>query len=565
MSTFNVSPGAYVREIDLSYRVQAISSSIGAIVVQSSKGRTDRPYLCTSVADYLDMFGAPHPKYGMAGYSAITFLEQSSRLWVKRVAKGALHGGVVFSKVPQVGGGSISAMKPLIIGESDPFNTLELSDDMIFCVFSIGPGKTDLTVTLEPNNNTEDGGFWMSVYEPKKNTPTEKYLVSLEYRTDGFGSQMFIEQRVNTRSKLVRVIVNKNTQEALSDALVDNGPTVTPMHPDGIHVATFGGGVDAQPISLSDPADVAYITQAWDQFADPEALDVNILINGGWTQSEVQLKMDQIAQNRRDCIAVLDVPSDLQDDVNKISMWRKGQDPYALSQIDTDGLGLNPVTAMFDSSYSAVYTPDLLVYDQYNSMQLYVPPSGHVAAAYARTDKERALWFSPAGMVRGRLNVQGVRKVYNEGMREVLTAIQINPMRVVPNHGIKIWGDSTAQTRASALSNVNVRRLLCYLEKSLSIALMYSVFDPNDNILRAQIRSICDDFLRPLQYNRAIKEYAVVCDDRNNLPENTDAGELMVDVYLKPVLPAKVIVLSAVLTKTGADFNELIASNAARG
>ena len=565
MSTFNVSPGAYVREIDLSYRVQAISSSIGAIVVQSSKGRTDRPYLCTSVADYLDMFGAPHPKYGMAGYSAITFLEQSSRLWVKRVAKGALHGGVVFSKVPQVGGGSISALKPLIIGESDPFNTLELSDDMIFCVFSIGPGKTDLTVTLEPNNNTEDGGFWMSVYEPKKNTPTEKYLVSLEYRTDGFGSQMFIEQRVNIRSKLVRVIVNKNTQEPLSDALVDNGPTVTPMHPDGIHVATFGGGVDAQPISLSDPADVAYITQAWDQFADPEALDVNILINGGWTQSEVQLKMDQIAQNRRDCIAVLDVPSDLQDDVNKISLWRKGQDPYALTQIDTDGLGMNPVTAMFDSSYSAIYTPDLLVYDQYNSMQLYVPPSGHVAAAYARTDKERALWFSPAGMVRGRLNVQGVRKVYNEGMREVLTAIQINPMRVVPNHGIKIWGDSTAQTRASALSNVNVRRLLCYLEKSLSIALMYSVFDPNDNILRAQIRSICDDFLRPLQYNRAIKEYAVVCDDRNNLPENTDAGELRVDVYLKPVLPSKVIVLSAVLTKTGADFNELIASNAARG
>lgn len=565
MSTFNVSPGAYVREIDLSYRVQAISSSIGAIVVQSSKGRTDRPYLCTSVADYLDMFGAPHPKYGMAGYSAITFLEQSSRLWVKRIAKGALHGGVVFSKVPQAGGGSISALKPLIIGEPDPFNTLELSDDMIFCVFSIGPGKTDLTITLEPNNSTEDGGFWMSVYEPKKNTPTEKYLVSLEYRTDGFGSQMFIEQRVNIRSKLVRVIVNKNTQEPLTDALVDNGPTVTPMHPDGIHVATFGGGVDAQPISLSDPADVSYITQAWDHFADPEALDVNILINGGWTQSEVQLKMDQIAQNRRDCIAVLDVPSDLQDDVNKISLWRKGQDPYALNQIDTDGLGMNPVTAMFDSSYSAIYTPDLLVYDQYNSMQLYVPPSGHVAAAYARTDKERALWFSPAGMVRGRLNVQGVRKVYNEGMREVLTAIQINPMRVVPNHGIKIWGDSTAQTRASALSNVNVRRLLCYLEKSLSIALMYSVFDPNDNILRAQIRSICDDFLRPLQYNRAIKEYAVVCDDRNNLPENTDAGELMVDVYLKPVLPAKVIVLSAVLTKTGADFNELIASNAARG
>ena len=565
MSTFNVSPGAYFREIDLSYRVQAVSSSIGAIVVQSAKGRTDRPYLCTSVADYIDMFGAPHPKYGLAGYSAVTFLEQSSRLWVKRVAKNALHGGVVFSRVPQAGGGTISALKPLIIGEPDPFNTLELSDDMLFCVFSIGPGATELTITLEPNTNTEDGGFWMSIYEPKHSSPTEKFLVSLEYRTDGFGSQMFIEQRVNIRSKLVRVIVNQITQEPLSDDLVDNGPTVTPMHPNGIHVAAFGGGVDAQPIDLTSTADMSLLTNAWEDFKDPESLDVNILINGGWTQSAVQLKMDEIAQSRRDCIAVLDVPSDLQDDINKIMLWRKGQDPYALNQVNSDAIGLTTVTAMFDSSYSAIYTPDLLVYDQYNSMQMYVPPSGHVAAAYARTDKERALWFSPAGMVRGRLDVQGVRKVYNEGMRETLASIQINPMRVVPNSGVKIWGDSTAQTRASALSNVNVRRLMCYLEKSLSIALLYNVFDPNDNVLRAQIRSICDDFLRPLLYNRALKEYTVVCDDRNNTAENTDAGQLLVDVYLKPVLPAKVIVLSAVLTKTGADFNELIASNAARG
>lgn len=570
MSTFNVSPGAYVRELDLSFRVSAVSSSIGGIVVQSSKGRTDKPYLCTSVADYLDMFGTPHPKFGSAGYCAISFLEQSSRLWVRRIAKDSLHGGVIFGKVPVPGGISTSVFKPLVIGEANPFTDLTLSDDMVFCIFGIGPGAATVTVTLEPNITNADGGFWVSIYEPKSNGPTEKYLVSLEHRTDGFGSQMYIEQRINIRSKLVRVIVNQGFQDLISDLLVDNGPIVNAMHPLGIHIAEFGGGVDPTPVSM-DPSitnlDLGIVTAAWDDFADPEQLDVNILINAGFTQPIIQLKMDQIAQTRRDCIAVLDMPSEIQDDLNKMMNWRRGIDNYSFNNNNGNDPFGNPnsgATVSFDSSYSAIYTPDLLVYDQYNSMQLYVPPSGMVAAAYARTDKERALWFSPAGMVRGRLAVQGVRKIYNEGMREVLTGLQINPMRVIPGHGVKIWGDLTSQTRASALSNVNVRRLLCFLEKSLSIALLYSVFDPNDNILRAQIRSMCNDFLQPLMYSRALLDFTVVCDERNNLPAGIDAGELMVDIYLKPVIPAKIIVLTAVLTKTGADFGELIASNAVR-
>lgn len=96
MSTFNVSPGVYVREVDLTTRAQAVSSSIGGIVVQSPRGRTDRAYLVTSASEYLEMYGKPHPKYNVAGYAALKFLEQSNRLWVRRVAKNALHGGVIF-------------------------------------------------------------------------------------------------------------------------------------------------------------------------------------------------------------------------------------------------------------------------------------------------------------------------------------------------------------------------------------------------------------------------------------------------------------------------------------
>lgn len=568
MSTFAVSPGAYVREVDLSERVAAVSSSIGAIVVESPKGRTDRPYLCTSTNEYLEMFGAPHPRYGLAAYSALTFLEQSDQLWVRRVAKGALHGGVIFSKIPQGEGSnnsSISALRPMIVGEVDPLNTLVMSDDMVFALVTIGPGSQPYTAMLEPNSETEDGGFYVSIYDGNSNNPAERFLVSLEYRTDGFGRQMNIEQRINTQSKYVRAIINHEFDGEISDDLVDYGPTITPLYPEGVHIASFGGGVDAQRINLGEESDIAYLTRAWEDFRDPETMDLNILINGGWTHPAVQLKMDDIAQDRKDCIAILDVPSEYQSDVNLLSQWRKGQLDTSLSTVKTDAVGTNAVSAMFDSSYSAIYSPDLLVYDDHNAMQLYVPPSGHVAAAYARTDAEAALWFSPAGMTRGRLNVLGVRKVYNKGMRDVLTRIQVNPMRVVPGHGIKIWGDNTTQARASALSNVNVRRLMCFLEKSISIAMLYNVFDPNDNILRSTLKSMSDDFLKPLLSARALKRFTSVCDDRNNSDETADAGELYLDVYVTPTLPAKTLLLSAVITKQGVNFSELIASNAARG
>lgn len=566
MSNFSVSPGAYVKEVDLTTRVQATSTSIGAIVIQSPRGRTDKAYLVTSRNEFLNMFGTPHPKYGTAGYAALKFLEQSQRLWVKRVAKGALHGGVIFSRVPYDDTGErISMLKPMIIGEAEPMKSLKMSDDMVFALVSIGPGDVQLNVLIEPNTKTEDGGFYINIYEGTNNEPSERYLVSLEMRTDGFGSQMFIEQRINMRSTLVRAIANWDYEEGLSDDLVDYGPMVTPRYPNGIHLCSFGGGLDSEPISVENVADVALLTNAWDSFSDPEQMDVNILINGGWTQTAVQLKMDQIAQNRKDCIAVLDVPSNIQHDINLIMSWRRGTNDVALTQINTDMVGANPITAPFDSSYSALYTPDVLVYDEFNAQQIYLPPSGHVAGAYARTDKEKALWFAPAGMDRGSLNVLGVRKVYNHGHREALTEIQVNTIRVIPNHGIKIWGDMTAQSRASILSNVGVRRLMCYLEKSLSISLLYSVFDPTDNILRGTIRAMCEEFLRPLLGARALRKFEVVCDERNNGPADEDAGILNVDVYLTPIGSTKIIKLNCVLTKSGAEFGEMIAANAAAG
>ena len=90
-------------------------------------------------------------------------------------------------------------------------------------------------------------------------------------------------------------------------------------------------------------------------------------------------------------------------------------------------------------------------------------------------------------MIRGNLRVLGVRHIYNQGDRDALVESQINPIRVIEGIGISIWGADTMQTMQSALSNVNVRRLMIYLETALSQTALYSVFDPNDEVLRSKL------------------------------------------------------------------------------
>src|SRR5438093_13587362 len=81
------SAGVYVKEIDLSQRVAAASTSIGALVGESDKGPVMERTLITSVRQFIETFGKPNPRTSYMHYCALAFLEQSSRLYVTRVVK----------------------------------------------------------------------------------------------------------------------------------------------------------------------------------------------------------------------------------------------------------------------------------------------------------------------------------------------------------------------------------------------------------------------------------------------------------------------------------------------
>jgi phage tail sheath protein FI len=507
------SAGVYVTEKDLSQEAANVPTSIGAIVGASLKGPVGIPTLVTSQQKFIEAFGIPDASLTFMHYCALAFLAESSRLYVTRVAPGALYGGLTVSRPVNV-----NTAASWSVGEADP-SLHAFTDNDLFTVYGVNQGSwtSAFRVDIYPNTIDNDGTFYVDVYEINNNRPLERHLVSMNYRINGYGVQTNIAEYINKRSNYIRIVQNLEHPGYLANpaAVFVNSLTSTNI---------VGGTNGTTPTN-------ANIITAWDLHRDPEVIDINILINGGYTNVNVQANMVDICESRMDCIAILDTPSTEQALANAIAFRR--------------------VTLNLDTSYGALYTPDYFILDKYNDRHLFVPPSGHIAAAYARTDTEFETWFAPAGTNRGKLDVRGVRYNYNQGDRDALTDNQVNATRVIPGIGIRIWGADTLQSMLSDLSNVSVRRLMIFLEKSLSLAVLYSVFDPNDTILWSKLVEICERFLKPIERARGLDWFKVVCDETNNKPETIANGDVILDIHLNPTLPAKRIHLRAVVNKTG--------------
>jgi len=192
-----------------------------------------------------------------------------------------------------------------------------------------------------------------------------------------------------------------------------------------------------------------------------------------------------------------------------------------------------------------------------------------VAAQVAYTDHVSNPWDAVAGFNRGRVNaleiVMTTGKAFTEGERDTLQDNQINPLQMFRGEGNVIWGQMTEQKKNSALSRVNVRRLLIQIEKTLAVTLKRFVFESNSELTRFRIENLVTEYLEGLSAQGAFqleagdRGFHVVCNEDNNTPAVIDSNTLKIDVFIKPVRTAEYLQLVVTPTTTGTSFKELIA------
>ena len=194
-----------------------------------------------------------------------------------------------------------------------------------------------------------------------------------------------------------------------------------------------------------------------------------------------------------------------------------------------------------------------------------VPPSHMALRTIAYSDQISYPWFAPAGLQRGVVNnVSDVGYVNSsgefktvqlgEGQRNILYTHNINPIRIMPNGGIVLYGQKTRQNYSSATDRINVVRLENYIRYQMNILAQPFLFQPDDDITRKAILASANSFLSELVTLRALYAFVAECDKGNNTNAEIDAHELYLNIAIQPEKDIEFIYIPITIQNTGASL-----------
>jgi len=555
---FQVSPGVEVKEIDLTNVIPAVSTSIGGFAGYFKWGPVNQIALISSEKGLLQKFGTPDSSvlYADPFFQAASFLQYGEALKVVRGGNSSdfsnasdldaadspdngvwipnqtyfeesftsPEGGTFAARYPGVAGNSLkvyalNATDYAALNDS-PSDADDLEGQAVFNSFDLAPDATEIHVAvIDVNGVFGEAGQIIEKFAGLDISKTAKTAA---------GATNYIKNVINAQSQYVYLIAGDSS--AFEAADFTGG-------------YQLGGGVEATDETKLD----ADTQTALDFLADSEIEDVNLIFSQIMSSGTLlQTYAHSIAYTRKDAVAFLSPP--------KSATVNQTNPLAAVKAFANDESMMRGA----DGSYGVIDSGALYIYDRYNDVYRYIPANGHIAGLCANTDDVAEPWFSPAGFNRGSLrNI--VKVAYNpkKADRDELYKAGVNPVAAFPGNGVVLFGDKTAQAKPSAFDRINVRRLFIVLEKAISTAAKYQLFELNDEFTRASFRNAVEPFLRGVQARRGITDFLVVCDDTNNTGDVIDTNRFVADIYIKPARSINFITLNFIATRTGVDFAEI--------
>jgi len=400
------------------------------------------------------------------------------------------------------------------------------------------------------NFNNQPGRYQVSVFDPAGLEIPDARVDDTSFNpTDA----RYIGNVVNPGSTIGGVNGNTYLNWEERPVFLENDPNDASNYavrqPGEVNHRAFAGLANGIPLDamFSSKLDEAVIGNAARSsgifaFQNPEVFDITLLSTPGFSSGAVIAQSLAMCEGRGDCMYLVDPPFGLRP--QQVVDWH-------------NGMLFSDLQVSLNSSYGALYWSWVEVFDQFNGGTIFIPPSGHVSAVYARTAREAELWFAPAGLNRGRLNtVLNLEFNPTQGERDLLYGFNnaVNPIVNFPQDGVTIFGQRTLQRKDSALDRVNVRMLLIALKKALIPLLRNFLFEPNDSVLWSQVRNSIVPTLEDVRARRGLTAFDVIVDERNNTPIRRDRNELWVSVLIKPTRAVEFIVLNLVILRTDQSF-----------
>jgi len=184
---------------------------------------------------------------------------------------------------------------------------------------------------------------------------------------------------------------------------------------------------------------------------------------------------------------------------------------------------------------------------------------GVLASSQASTD----IWFAPAGFNRGGLTdgaagipITAVSERLVSKDRDTLYDARINPIASFPSSGIVVFGQKTLQELPSALDRINVRRLVIYLKKQISILATQVLFEQNVEATWLRFKNLVEPFLSNVLSGFGITDYRLVLDESTTTPDLIDQNVMYAKIMIKPARAIEYIAIDFVVLSTGASFDD---------
>lgn len=518
-------PGVYVEEVPSSQKVlSAAPTAVAAFVGFTATAPTDdpndpaglAPRLVTSWSQFETLYGgfAPGCMLPLSVYGY--FANGGSLAYICRVPNTEPSGEPARLELPAV---DRALGLPLSIESIEPDANITIDVTTEDVADSDAEGPAPFTVTVVENGQPVETFPGLTIGAGDRNVKTVVNETSTKIKVD-----ILLDESVDLDNQLE---VLRPGRYALAKAEARK-VSVSGRSFAGSESARHGinGLAVADDVTMVLVPDL--ITAAT---AEDGTVDLNL-----W--KSVQTALISHCEQHGNRMAVLDAPPSM--NPQQIKEWRSD-------------------VAMYDSAFAAMYYPWIKVENPIGvngDSEVFVPPSGHIAGVWARTDESRGVWKAPANdTIRGVLDIE---RTITQNEQSLLNPIGINCIRPFGTRGIRIWGARTLASD-SDWRYINVRRLFNMIEATILEGTQWAVFEPNDVTLWEGVKRTLDAFLRGLWSAGALfgasvdQAFYVKCDAETNPPESIDQGLLVVEVGIAPVKPAEFVVFRIAQHKQSAN------------
>ncbi len=314
----------------------------------------------------------------------------------------------------------------------------------------------------------------------------------------------------------------------------------------------------------------SYLAYAVRGFFENDGLTCYVVRLDDLSMSELERGLNlQVSVEEIDLVCVPDIVTNLFDayrlQKRVLEHCEKSGDRFAILDSIPDANSdkvLEQREALSDSRNGALYYPWLLVPGLLKSEYISIPPSGHLAGVYARTDTHTGVFKAPANeILKGVLDTE--TKISNVE-QDKLNPESVNCIRSFRGRGIRVWGARTlAGKNESEWLYINVRRLFLTLGRWFEINMQSILFEPNDFKLWSRIIRELTAYLNDLFKQGALKgstpgdAFYIKCDAETNPPEIRDKGVVVTEVGLSPVTANEFIIVRIIHGGSGVTINEV--------